>query len=339
MKKFLKKISMMLCLSVTIVFGFQIFGTKVYAAQIGQQLTLPEAGWQRIDDRDNHLVYGKGWQKDTSNPNNAYQSTFSYCNVKGDPLTLKFRGTKFRIIGAANNKDPYIGSDNIGVNIDGIDYSYNGCRDLCWQVLLFEKTGLNPGVHTVTIASKVENYMWIDAVDIDADGELLNPYNTYVSEITLNKNEITMQPEETENLAASVLPENATNTNITWTSSDDSVCTVDQTGKVTAISSGEAIITASANDGSKKTASCNIKVIDNRYGTIVITMKDGTTYTYDSTKSELDKFDKWYRNRAKGIGDDVYKLIVKPSSGAYKDEFVCFRYEDIKMYDIKSYDK
>lgn len=54
----------------------------------------------------------------------------------------------------------------------------------------------------------------------------------------------------TTELSAKVKPSNATNQNVTWSSSDMSVATVDENGKVTGVSNGSAVITAEAADGS-----------------------------------------------------------------------------------------
>lgn len=65
---------------------------------------------------------------------------------------------------------------------------------------------------------------------------------------------------KTTKLAAEVAPKDAFDRSLTWSSSNESVATVDQTGLVTSVNYGEAIITASANDGSSKSASCTVRV-------------------------------------------------------------------------------
>lgn len=62
-------------------------------------------------------------------------------------------------------------------------------------------------------------------------------------------------------LSASVLPEQAQQT-VTWLSSNDAVATVSDTGLVTAIKPGKVTISATTTDGTKKKATCKIKVID-----------------------------------------------------------------------------
>jgi uncharacterized protein YjdB len=65
---------------------------------------------------------------------------------------------------------------------------------------------------------------------------------------------------ETNALTVLVAPNNATNQNLNWSSSDMAVATVSTIGVVTAISNGTATITASAIDGSDKTATCLVTV-------------------------------------------------------------------------------
>ena len=52
----------------------------------------------------------------------------------------------------------------------------------------------------------------------------------------------------TKKLSTEILPANASDKSVTWTSSDESVATVDENGVVTAISKGEVTITATSND-------------------------------------------------------------------------------------------
>ena len=84
---------------------------------------------------------------------------------------------------------------------------------------------------------------------------------TLAETITLYKTEISLEATETATLVATVLPELATDKSVEWSSSDESVAIVDANGVVTAISVGEAIITAATTDGSNLTASCKVIVI------------------------------------------------------------------------------
>ena len=90
-----------------------------------------------------------------------------------------------------------------------------------------------------------------------ADNSVLIP----VAGIALNKKSTDIEAGQTETLSlATVLPDYATDKSVTWTSSDEAVATVDQTGKVTAVAIGNAVITATANDGSGVKAECAVTV-------------------------------------------------------------------------------
>ena len=99
-----------------------------------------------------------------------------------------------------------------------------------------------------------------------------------VNQIELNQTSTTLIEGETMTLTATVTPDDADDTSVTWSSSDEAVATVDAQGKVTAVASGFAIITATANDGSGVSASCNVTVL----GIYSITyLLDGEVYYYD----------------------------------------------------------
>ncbi|MFA6942161.1 MAG: Ig-like domain-containing protein, partial [Clostridiaceae bacterium] len=80
-----------------------------------------------------------------------------------------------------------------------------------------------------------------------------------VSGVTLNKTSDVLIIGETDNLTATVNPINATNKSVTWVSSNPKVLAVDESGKITAISQGTAVITVTTEDGNK-TASCSVTV-------------------------------------------------------------------------------
>ena len=81
-----------------------------------------------------------------------------------------------------------------------------------------------------------------------------------VTGVSLNKTELTLTEGNSETLTATVEPDNATNQNVTWSSSDGAVATVDANGNVTAVGEGNTTITATAADGSGKSATCAVTV-------------------------------------------------------------------------------
>ena len=86
-----------------------------------------------------------------------------------------------------------------------------------------------------------------------------------VTGVTLDKTSVELTEGDVTVLTATVNPSNASNKNVYWTSSDSSIATVDNTGKVTAVKRGKAVITATTEDGNK-TATCTITVIKPSHG-------------------------------------------------------------------------
>ena len=78
--------------------------------------------------------------------------------------------------------------------------------------------------------------------------------------ISLNKSSMSIPIGSMQTLTATVLPSAASNKSVTWTSSNQSIATVDSNGKVTAKAIGNATITATTNDGSNLSASCAVTV-------------------------------------------------------------------------------
>ena len=87
------------------------------------------------------------------------------------------------------------------------------------------------------------------------------PAPVKVSNVTVNPATVKLTSKgQTAQLSASVLPNNAENKSIVWSTSNASVATVDNNGIVTAVANGNATITAAALDGSGKSGSCVVTV-------------------------------------------------------------------------------
>ena len=80
--------------------------------------------------------------------------------------------------------------------------------------------------------------------------------------ISIQPNSLTLRVNESATLNATVLPVDATNKTVNWSTSNPSVATVDNNGRVTALKSGNATVTATTADGSNLSVSCNVTVTD-----------------------------------------------------------------------------
>ena len=110
--------------------------------------------------------------------------------------------------------------------------------------------GLRPGTATVTATAEGKSGTCAVTVKAKAIG---------VTEVTLDKTELTLTEGETETLTATVRPDNANNRKVTWSSDKTEVATVDGAGRVTAVKAGEAVVTVTTEDGGR-TATCAVTV-------------------------------------------------------------------------------
>ena len=88
----------------------------------------------------------------------------------------------------------------------------------------------------------------------------MEPENILATSVELDYESVELTEGETLQLTATVLPEDATDKSVTWTTSDQAIATVDENGLVTALATGTATITATTNDGSKLSATCVVNV-------------------------------------------------------------------------------
>ena len=83
----------------------------------------------------------------------------------------------------------------------------------------------------------------------------------WVTRILLSKTSLSLLVGTEETISVtSILPYNANDKTYTWSSSDNAIATVDNTGKISAKTNGNAVIRATANDGSEISASCAVSV-------------------------------------------------------------------------------
>ena len=82
----------------------------------------------------------------------------------------------------------------------------------------------------------------------------------YVTGVELDATELELEVGGTAVLTATVLPEDATDKTVTWTSSAPGIASVDENGTISGLSAGNAVVTVTTTDGGK-TAECSVTVI------------------------------------------------------------------------------
>ena len=126
------------------------------------------------------------------------------------------------------------------------------------------------GVATITVSSKEGNKQ--DECLVQVTNKIQD--NILVNKIVLSENDFQMLKGTTKTITAEVLPSNATNKNISWSSSNSNVAKISSDGIITALSKGETTITAQAQDNSGIKVSIKVTVFDNTNNTCNISLEE-----------------------------------------------------------------
>lgn len=143
-----------------------------------------------------------------------------------------------------------------------------------------------------------------------------------VNSVTLNNHTLTLGITQTAKLTAAVLPINATNKEITWSSSNPNVATVDSSGNITAKKIGNAVITVKTSNN--KTEQCtiivsSIDVKNVKLNTNAISLYIGQDYTLIATilpTNATNKTIKWTSSDERIVKVIDGKIIGKRSGSS-----------------------
>lgn len=153
-------------------------------ASIGDQLTNPEYGWKRIDDRHEYIKYKNLTSQYPQSE--CWSNTYSAIQAdKDNEISIKFTGDRIRFIGSVNLPSyrcseirAYIDDELVGTFTQQASSSKH-------QILLFERTNLSGSVHTVrfvgvTKAGEIgtSSQIVFDCVDISESGKIVQQLGT-----------------------------------------------------------------------------------------------------------------------------------------------------------------
>jgi hypothetical protein len=136
-------------------------------------------------------------------------------------------------------------------------------------------TAVAAGAATITATSAANSDAKAScAVTVEASG-------VSVTGISLDQTTLTLESGKNATITATIAPSNATNKAVTWTTSDPTVATVDNTGKVTATGAGTATITATSSENSDIKAACAVTVT----GPVHVHTYEAPTWTWSNDYS------------------------------------------------------
>jgi hypothetical protein len=151
------------------------------------------------------------------------------------------------------------------------------------------------------------------------DVTLETAYTTLVNEVSLDKTELALTVGDTQTLKATILPSDASNKAISWSSDNLSVAKVDENGNITAVAAGTANITVKTVDG-EKTATCVVTVTRKSSGGSSSGGSSSPSYPV-TTPGKTENGTVTVSPRSAEKGDSV-TITVKPDSGYQLDDLI-----------------
>ena len=147
--------------------------------------------------------------------------------------------------------------DSVGIVFDGNQSTVYGDVTLQEDLTIGEDESLTiPDGASLTIGNDAT--LTVDGGELTGENIPTEGVVYKVTEVKLDKDNLSLEVGGTATLTATIMPDNATDQNVTWSSDNQNVATVDQNGKVTAVGEGTATITATV-DGESATCSVTVK--------------------------------------------------------------------------------
>ena len=161
------------------------------------------------------------------------------------------------------------------------------------------------------------------------------PLNILVSQITLNKTSIELDIGEPFTILPTIAPSNATNGNLSFSSDNEKVASVDNKGIIKANKEGIAVITVAATDKSKKTAKLTVTVRPKAPQNVKVKKNTKTSAKITWKKDKKAAGYEVYRSTKKTKG---YKSVT-PKKGIISNNFINknLKKKTTYYYKVRSY--
>jgi len=338
----LKKFSLAFLSMIVLVSTF--FASISFAATVGQQLTAPEAGWKRYDEKDLNIIYNDNWYNYVHTSDYNRSSTASEVNGK---LVFTFVGTKIRIIGY---RYPNHRATNNSINIDGIVETFSGRGTNTHQVLLYEKTGLTNERHTVFLEIGDEGNFDIDAIDVDEVGEITPYYKAGNLNASAGNSSVTLSWEPVPYATGYTIKYGTSpgqySNSITVSESVYSGYTINDLLNGTTYYFEVSALLWSKNTGGSNEATATPLGPNNpepeeptgNRALLTIYITGGQIKEYDLSAAELSTFLNWFDAKDDGSGPTKYAFTKMWNKGPFKTRTEYVIFDKILTFDVDEYE-
>ncbi|WP_460293720.1 Ig-like domain-containing protein [Clostridium tertium] len=281
--------------------GLTIFGVSTTAVKLGQKVRIKGKVSSYLNDAQVALKNESlGLQIIDENINLVHPiklSTKDSMLEEKEGLLVKVEGKVTRIEGQSIFVDD--GSGESRVYVEGyVRSSKNPGVDDEWKA----RINVGDKISAIGLASEDPEGHRLRVRDSAEIEKLQDNEDVKVIGVSLDKTSAELKINESLGLKASISPADATNKDVTWTSSDEKIAKVDANGKVTAVGAGKATITVTTKDGNFK-ATCDITVKNEEVQVVKV-----TGVSLDKTSVEL--------KINEGLG---LKASISPADATNKD--------------------
>jgi len=229
---------------------------KIRLSEIGSEETSQEAGGAaNVLDGVKSTIWHTNYSNNTDNQSYANHYLVFELEEETELAGLRYLPRQ------DNSSNGIITGYQIYVKGNGTDYELaaegSWTADKAWKLAAFEKPMMAKYVKLVTTAANGGYFS--SAAEIR-----LTVPPTLVTEIRVKAEKTELKPGETLQLDAEVLPEDASNPSVSWSSNDPAVAEADADGLVTAKAEGTVTITAEAADGSGVKGQIQLTVVEEK---------------------------------------------------------------------------
>ncbi len=197
----------------------------------------------------------------------SYASVTILDGVNPQQATISLSGTSTTTTGSVTATVTHKDNES-GVKIASCKWVYNTTSSKIGTNASSYTNTFSSNGQTITLSASSVGTYYLHVLTVDKAGrttETVSPGVTVtqlVTGITVSPTSITIEEGETTQLTATISPSNASNKTLTWSSNNTSVATVSSNGLVTAKAEGTATITVKTTDGSNKSATSSITVVN-----------------------------------------------------------------------------
>ena len=252
---------------------------------IQYQINTTEGQWKDYEGAITELKYGDTvFAVVTDGTNQSGYSSIDILDEKEpQQASINLSGTSTNTTESITATVTHTDNES-GVDIGNCRWVYNTNSDNIGTETTSYPNTFNSNGETITLSATTVGTYYLHVLTQDKAGNKIETISQgvtvtqLVTGITVSPTSITLEEGQTQQLTASITPDNASNKTVSWSSNNINIATVSSTGLVTAKAAGTATITVKANDGSGVSGTCNVTVTN---PTIEKTLKEGNYVYYE----------------------------------------------------------